>query len=189
MAYDDNQFAFASRLWWLLRYMRHEQAAVLDGGFAAYQADYPVTAVVPEAIQGNFTAIPQTGQVVDIQAVKARKNQSDVVVLDSRAHERYLGNHEPIDLVAGHIPGAMNYPWQSVTDEQGFALSQADLQTHYSDLANASEVIAYCGSGVTACVNLLALAIAGIEGSKLYSGSWSDWCSYPLDQNMEAQIN
>lgn len=188
VTYDDSQFAFASRLWWLLRYMGHEHAAVLDGGFAAYQANYPVTAIVPESVPGNFTAMPQANLVVDIQAVKMRKDQAGVVVVDSRAYERYLGNHEPIDPVAGHIPGAVNYPWQLITNEQGFALPHSDLQTHYADLSNASEVIVYCGSGVTACVNLLALEIAGLKRSKLYAGSWSDWCSYPLDQHMEAQI-
>lgn len=188
VAYDDSRLAFASRLWWLLRYLGHTHVAVLDGGFAAYQAHYPVTTVVPEVRSGEFQANPNPEQIVDIQTVKARKDQPDVALVDSRAHERYLGNHEPIDPVAGHIPGAVNYPWQAVTNENSFLLSSSELQAHYTGLENVPEVIVYCGSGVTACVNLLALEIAGIKSSKLYAGSWSDWCSYPLDQNMEAQI-
>jgi len=186
VAYDDSQLAFAARLWWLLRYLEHPQAAVLDGGFAAYQANYPVTAVIPEPRRGKFLASPQPEQLVDIQAVKRRKDQPGVVIVDSRAHDRYLGKHEPIDPVAGHIPGAVNYPWQSVTNEQGFLLSPDALNAHYAELANASDRIVYCGSGVTACVNLLALELAGIPGSKLYPGSWSDWCSYPL--NVETNV-
>lgn len=188
VAYDDSRQAFASRLWWLLRYLGHTSVAVLDGGFAAYQTHYPVTTDMPAVRSGEFqeTTIPE--QIVDIQAVKTYKDQPDVVVVDSRAYERYIGNHEPIDPVAGHIPGAVNYPWQAVTNEQGFLLTPSGLQAHYADLNRADEVIVYCGSGVTACVNLLALEIAGIKGGKLYAGSWSDWCSYALDDNMEAQV-
>lgn len=188
VAYDNSRQAFASRLWWLLRYLGHEKVAVLDGGLAAYQALYPLTTDIPEARSGEFRASPNPGQVVDIQRVKARKDRPDIKVVDSRAHERYLGNHEPIDPVAGHIPGAVNYPWQAVTNEDGFLRPSAELQVHYADLENVGEVIVYCGSGVTACVNLLALEIAGMKNGKLYAGSWSDWCSYPLDKNMEAQV-
>lgn len=188
VAYDDSRQAFAARLWWLLRYLGHTSVAILDGGFSAYQAHYPVTTDMPAVRSGEFqgTTIPE--QIVDIQAVKTYKDQPDVVVVDSRAYERYIGNHEPIDPVAGHIPGAVNYPWQAVTNEQGFLLTPSGLQAHYADLNRADEVIVYCGSGVTACVNLLALEIAGIKGGKLYAGSWSDWCSYALDDNMEAQV-
>lgn len=188
VAYDDSRQAFASRLWWLLRYLGHEKVAVLDGGLAAYQVHYPLTTDIPEVRSGEFQASPNPGQVVDIQTVKARKDRLDVKVVDSRDHERYLGNHEPIDPVTGHVPGAVNYPWQAVTNEDGFLRPSAELQAHYADLENVDEVIVYCGSGVTACVNLLALDIAGIKNSKLYAGSWSDWCSYPLDKNMEAQV-
>lgn len=188
VAYDDSRQAFASRLWWLLRYLGHEKVAVLDGGLAAYQALYPITTDIPEVRSGDFKSDPNSTKVVDIQTVKTRKNQPNVTVVDSRAHERYLGNHEPIDPVAGHIPGAVNYPWQAVTNEDGFLRPSAELQAHYADLENVGEVIVYCGSGVTACVTLLALDIAGIKNGKLYAGSWSDWCSYPLDENMEAQV-
>ncbi|WP_299405290.1 sulfurtransferase [Acaryochloris sp. IP29b_bin.148] len=189
VAYDDSRQAFASRLWWLLRYLGHKKVAVLDGGWAAYQAHYSVITDIPEVRSGKFQASPNPSQVVDIQTVKAHKDQPNVTVVDSRAYKRYLGNHEPIDPVAGHIPGAVNYPWQAVTDEQGYLLPISKLQAHYADLENVDEVIVYCGSGVTACVNLLALDIAGVTSGKLYAGSWSDWCSYPLDHQMEAQIS
>jgi thiosulfate/3-mercaptopyruvate sulfurtransferase len=189
VSYDDSRFAFAARLWWLLRYLGHEHAAVLDGGFNAYQAaGYPVTSEIPAPKLGRFTPQLQTQQVVDIQALKARKHQLGVVVVDSRTPERYLGEHEPIDPVAGHIPGAVNYPWQQVTDDRGRLLSLAALRSHWSDLTGASEILVYCGSGVTACVNLLALEAAGLCTGKLYAGSWSDWCSYLLDGQMEAQV-
>lgn len=124
--------------------------------------------------------------VVDIYAVQSRA--PEVALVDSRECDRYLGQREPIDPVAGHIPGAVNYPWQAVTDEQGYLKPAQELRQHWADL-NASEVFVYCGSGVTACVNLLALEAAGIDAGKLYAGSWSDWCSYPLNQALEAQIS
>ncbi|MBD2176957.1 sulfurtransferase [Pseudanabaena sp. FACHB-1998] len=177
IAYDDSRFAFASRLWWLLRYMGHESVAVLDGGFAGWQdQNYATSAEIPEPKMGCFIPNLQTGWVVDIQEVKSRKDLADVVLVDSREGDRYRGEREPIDPVAGHIEGAVNYPWMEVTNEQGFVLSnQGD---RWQNVQNAQEVIVYCGSGVTACVNLLSLKLAGIETAKLYAGSWSDWCSY-----------
>ena len=189
VSYDDSRFAFAARLWWLLRYLGHDRVAVLDGGFTAYQtAGYPVTSEIPAAQPGTFTPQLQPQHVVDIQTVNARKSQPDVVVVDSRTHARYLGHHEPIDPVAGHIPGAVNYPWQQITDDHGHMHSPEQLKSHWSALATAQDIFVYCGSGVTACVNLLALDIAGIGTGKLYAGSWSDWCSYPLDDQLDAQL-
>ncbi|NJR57208.1 MAG: sulfurtransferase, partial [Acaryochloris sp. CRU_2_0] len=186
IGYDDSRFAFAARLWWLLRYLGHPKVAVLNGGFSGYQAaGYPLTAETPPAKQGHFVARVQPQMVIDIHTVQSRA--SEVALVDSRDRDRYLGLREPIDRVAGHIPGAVNYPWQSVTDEQGRLKSPAELHQHWAEL-KASEVWVYCGSGVTACVNLLALEAAGIESGKLYAGSWSDWCSYPLNQTLEAQV-
>ena len=189
VSYDDSCFAFAARVWWLLRYLGHDRTAVLDGGFTAYQtAGYPITAAVPAPKTGTFTPQLQPQRVVDIHTVKAHKHQSDVVVVDARTHPRYLGHHEPIDPVAGHIPGAVNYPWQQITDDRGYIRSPEQLQFHWAALATAKDILVYCGSGVTACVNLLALEAAGINTGKLYAGSWSDWCSYPLDEQLEAQL-
>jgi thiosulfate/3-mercaptopyruvate sulfurtransferase len=177
IAYDDSRFAFAARLWWLLRYLGHEQVAVLEGGFSHWQdAGYPVTSELPIAQQGNFTYQLRSDWVVDIAAIKAA-NRSEQVLIDSREPERYRGEREPIDPVAGHIPGAINYPWQGVTDAAG-RVSLVDQQQRWADLPSDAEIVVYCGSGVTACVNLLSLSLAGIDQSKLYPGSWSDWCSY-----------
>jgi thiosulfate/3-mercaptopyruvate sulfurtransferase len=182
VAYDNSRYAFASRLWWLLRYFGHEKVAVLDGGFAAWQnVGYPVTDVVPEhKVATDITFIPkiQTDMVVDTATVKERKDLQEVVLIDSREKERYLGIREPIDKVAGHIPGAVNYPWQEVTDSAGYLLPSVEQSHRWSNLENAKEIFVYCGSGVTACVNLLSLELAGIHTGKLYAGSWSDWISY-----------
>jgi thiosulfate/3-mercaptopyruvate sulfurtransferase len=107
-----------------------------------------------------------------------RLDLSSVVLIDSRESERYRGEREPIDPIAGHIPGAVNYPWQDVTDAQGYIRSTSEQQQRWATLPQHDERIVYCGSGVTACVNLLSLEIAGMPRSQLYVGSWSDWCSH-----------
>ncbi|MDJ0708146.1 MAG: sulfurtransferase [Leptolyngbyaceae cyanobacterium MO_188.B28] len=179
VAYDDSRFAFASRLWWLLRYMGHTQIAVLDGGFKGWQAQgYPVTTAKPEAEPKVFTPKLQEGWLVDIEYVRQHKDSSHVQLIDSRSGPRYRGEQEPIDPISGSIPGAVNYFWQAVSDKDGNMRSPTDLQAHWSDLEQAEEVIVYCGSGVTACVNLLSQTLAGRPMGKLYVGGWSDWCSY-----------
>ncbi|GAB4367086.1 MAG: sulfurtransferase [Elainellaceae cyanobacterium] len=178
VVYDDSRLAFAARLWWLLRYMGYDQVAVLDGGFQGWQrAGYPISQTVPSLKDGNFVPRLRSDWVATIEDVKSRKDLPGVVLIDSREHDRYQGIREPIDPIAGHIPGAVNYPWQEVTDAEGYIHPLEMHQQRWADLATASEVIVYCGSGVTACVNALSLEIAGIS-SKLYAGSWSDWCSY-----------
>ena len=181
VAYDDSRLAFAARLWWLLRYMGHSKVALLDGGFSGWKAGgYPVTNILPEPREGNFVARLQQDLAVDIEAVKERKDLPGTVLVDSRESERYEGLREPIDPIAGHIPGAVNYPWQEVTDKTGKVRSTSEQKHRWAELEKAEEIIVYCGSGVTACVNLLSLEIAGIPDAKLYVGSWSDWCSYQL---------
>ena len=181
VAYDDSRLAFAARLWWLLRYMGHSKVALLDGGFSGWKAGgYPVTNILPEPREGNFVARLQQDLAVDIEAVKERKDLPGTVLVDSRESERYEGLREPIDPIAGHIPGAVNYPWQEVTDKTGKVRSTSEQKHRWTELEKAEEIIVYCGSGVTACVNLLSLEIAGIPNAKLYVGSWSDWCSYQL---------
>jgi thiosulfate/3-mercaptopyruvate sulfurtransferase len=179
VAYDDSRLAFAARFWWLLRYMGYDRVVVLDGGFKAWQkARYPIVQEVPSSQVGSFVPQVRTDWVVDIETVRARKDLSGVVLVDSREGDRYRGEREPIDPVAGHIPGAVNYPWQDVTEVEGYGRSPSELKQQWVALEQADEVIVYCGSGVTACVNLLALEMAGIQTGKLYAGSWSDWCSY-----------
>ncbi|NET12349.1 MAG: sulfurtransferase, partial [Okeania sp. SIO1H6] len=117
VAYDDSRFAFASRLWWLLMYMGHEKIALLDGGFSEWQKKYPITHEISTPQTGFFEPQIQSKMVLDIETVKAKKDLPEVVLVDSRDSDRYLGKHEPIDPIAGHIPGAVNYPWKQVTDE------------------------------------------------------------------------
>ncbi|NES99330.1 MAG: sulfurtransferase [Sphaerospermopsis sp. SIO1G1] len=177
--YDDSRFAFASRLWWLLRYLGHDQVVVLDGGFTGWQnSGYPVDNIIPESKVGNFSPQLKPEKVVDYNYVKTYKDSPNVVLIDSRDGDRYRGEREPIDKIAGHIPGAVNYPWKEVSDSSGFLLPQSAQLQRWEKIAADPEIIVYCGSGVTACVNLLSLEIAGISQGKLYAGSWSDWISY-----------
>jgi thiosulfate/3-mercaptopyruvate sulfurtransferase len=180
IAYDDSRFAFAARLWWLLRYYGHEQVAILDGGYGNWvKAGYPVTADrSATSTPGNFQLQIQPNWTVDIDLVKTIPDSPAHILIDSREPDRYLGNSEPIDPVAGHIPSAVNYPWQGVSTPEGFALPIEAHQQRWAAISPDLEPIVYCGSGVTACVNLFSLHLAGIAPAKLYPGSWSDWCSY-----------
>lgn len=186
VAYDDSNLAFAARLWWLLRYLGHSRVAVLNGGFAAWQAaNYPSTNEIPLTKLGQFTPNVQLGYAIDREGVEARRDIPGVVLVDSREGDRYRGEREPIDPIAGHIPGAVNYPWQDVTNAQGYIRSPLEQHQRWTNLEQAPEIVVYCGSGVTACVNLLSLELAGITTGKLYPGSWSDWCSYDPSLNQE----
>ncbi len=179
IAYDDSRFAFASRFWWLLRYLGHEKVAVLDGGFNGWlESGYPVTEIIPPNRNAKFRPQPQAHMIVDRESVKNQKALPQVALIDSRENDRYQGIREPIDKIAGHIPGALNYPWKEATDSHGYLLSQQQQSKRWSKLESNQEIMVYCGSGVTACVNLLSLELAGIRTGKLYPGSWSDWISY-----------
>ena len=179
VAYDDSRFAYAARLWWLLRYLGHNRVVVLNGGFSAWcLAGYPVTEAIEQSQGATFVPQLQPLQVVDITAVKTCSSRPRVELVDSRESDRYRGEREPIDKIAGHIPSAVNYPWQEVSDAQGYLHSAFEQRRRWEKLQQAEEILVYCGSGVTACVNLLSLEMAGIHTGKLYAGSWSDWCSY-----------
>ncbi|BAC07949.1 sulfurtransferase [Thermosynechococcus vestitus] len=179
VAYDDSRFAYAARCWWLLRWLGHDRVAVLDGGYHTYvAAGHAITSLVPPPRQGNFKPQPRPEWVVDRAAVIAAQGNPQTVIVDAREPRRYRGEIEPIDPIAGHIPGAVNYPWQAISNEQGRLKSVAELQAYWQPLAGTEQIIVYCGSGVTACVDILGLAIAGLHQTKLYAGSWSDWCSY-----------
>jgi thiosulfate/3-mercaptopyruvate sulfurtransferase len=184
VAYDDNRFAFAARLWWLLRLMGHDRVVVLDGGLSIYQAaGYATTTEKPAPRAGSFTPQIRSQLVTSLSDVQYRS--PDTLLVDSRESDRYHGEREPIDPIAGHIPGAINYPWPAVIDEVGKLRSPEFLHHYWSDIADATEAIFYCGSGVTACVNLLSMTAAGLDNGKLYVGGWSDWCSYPLDRTWQ----
>ena len=179
VAYDDSRFAFASRVWWLLRYLGHDLVGVLDGGWQGWcKQNYPTTQEIPEPRQGSFIPQLPTGWTVDIETVKVRKDLDSTILVDSRDRDRYAGEREPIDPIAGSIPGAVNSPWKLVSNEQGYFKAIAEQQQLWSFYTSADEIIVYCGSGVTACVNLLSLKLAGFDNTQLYPGGWSDWCSY-----------
>lgn len=183
VAYDSSRYAFAARLWWLLRYLGHEAVAVLDGGLPAWQQQgYALTQALPPPVELSgrqpFRAQPQPDWLIDIEALCRRQQLPGLLLIDAREPARYRGEQEPIDPVAGSIPGAVNYFWQAVSEEDGRMRRPEGLAEHWAALDRAEESIVYCGSGVTACVNLLAQAIADKPMSKLYVGGWSDWCTY-----------
>jgi thiosulfate/3-mercaptopyruvate sulfurtransferase len=179
VVYDASRFAFAARLWWMLKYLGHDQVAVLDGGWSAWQQQgLPTSIASPTPRQGQFTPHPQADWIVDIDYVRRHNDADSVLLVDSRSPERYRGEVEPIDPVAGTIPGSINYFWQDVSDGAGLMRSEAQLVQHWAGLPPDGDIITYCGSGVTACVNLLSRAIINQPMGKLYVGGWSDWCSY-----------
>ncbi|NEW07555.1 sulfurtransferase [Paenibacillus sp. SYP-B3998] len=179
IAYDDQGGAMASRLWWMLKFLGHSEVYVLDQGYSAWKAaGYPVTEEVPEVSPRTFSPKVHRSMLASMDEVKDKLGHAGTVLVDSREERRYLGLEEPIDVVAGHIPGARNYFWKGVLDESGAWRKAADQEQHFAGLRDAEEIIVYCGSGVTACPNVLALTEAGFDNVKLYSGSWSDWISW-----------
>jgi thiosulfate/3-mercaptopyruvate sulfurtransferase len=177
VAYDDSKFAFASRLWWLLRYYGHNQVSVMNGGYGAWiSAGYPVTKEQPLQRAGRFEPMVQSGWTVDID--RLRQPDPQRILIDAREADRYEGLREPIDPIAGHIPSAINSPWPEIADSQGRIWPLEKQQQRWASLDAELTKVSYCGSGVTACVNLLSMAIAEVPNILLYPGSWSDWCSY-----------
>jgi thiosulfate/3-mercaptopyruvate sulfurtransferase len=191
VAYDQDNGMFASRLWWLLRWLGHEAAAVLDGGFAKWKAEGRPTRSGDEArAPRDFTGSPRTGMTVDVNEVArlvatggaSHGADAGALLVDARAPERYRGDIEPLDKVAGHIPGAVNHFFQGNLDAAGTLRSPEDLRGRFKESVGdvrPEQIVCYCGSGVTACHNLLALEHAGLTGAKLYAGSWSEWSSDP----------
>lgn len=176
VAYDASRFAFAARFWWLLRYLGHDRVKVLDGGYGAWvAAGHPVSSDRPQRSPSLFMPRSRTDWVVNFEVVRDRP--ATAVLIDSREADRYRGEREPIDPMAGHIPGALNYPWSEVTHADGTLRSLQEQQQRWQAIADRDEIMVYCGSGVTACVNILSLEISGLS-SKLYPGSWSDWCTH-----------
>lgn len=180
IAYDNNRLAGAARLWWLLRFFGHRRVRILDGGYPAWQAaSLATTNLAPESAAGNFEAEADLSMVADYPQVVSGLDNPNIKLIDSREEPRYQGLEEPIDPVAGHIPGARCFPWQQITDDAGYIKPIDQQQQNWATLPAAKTYLVYCGSGVTACVNLLSLDIAGIKNTALYAGSWSGWCSYP----------
>ena len=186
VAYDQDAGMYASRLWWMLRWLGHDLVAVLDGGFRKWVADgNPVTDRVEPRAARVFVPHPRPGMLAplrDIEAIVASDAPGHWALLDARAGERFRGEVEPIDRVPGHIPGARNRPYLANVREDGTFRPPAELAEEFREVlaGDAPErVVNYCGSGVTACHNVLALELAGLPGTKLYAGSWSEWSSDP----------
>jgi thiosulfate/3-mercaptopyruvate sulfurtransferase len=179
VAYDQENGMFASRLWWLLRWLGHEAVAVLDGGFKKWTVEgRPVQSGATSRTARVFEGSPRADLTVDVQTVAARLGTGGPRLVDARAPERYRGDSEPIDKVGGHIPGATNHFFQWNLDEQGLFRTPEELRAKITASVGevpADQIVCYCGSGVTACHNLLAFEHAGLTGAKLYAGSWSEW--------------
>ncbi len=179
--YDNSRFAFASRLWWMLKSVGCVQVQVLNGGYTAWlESQGKVDSTIVEFCVDDVDRTDEPNefsQCLNRESMLAAQAQG-AWLIDARETERYEGLNEPIDPVAGHIPGAVNVPWQGVSDGSGRALDEYAQKALWQDIGNDEQVVVYCGSGVTACVDLLSLEIAGHTNTKLYIGSWSDWCSY-----------
>lgn len=212
VAYDDESGMNASRLWWLLRYLGHEQVFVLEDSFSTWKAEkYPVSDHQPVRVPSTFTPDVQPQMLAGVEEVRevseklvkrgagsriesgtesgsgtgadASAAHPDLpVLIDSRADDRYQGHNETLDKKAGHIPGAVNYFWKNTQHPDGSYKSADQLADHFAGLDKNRKIIVYCGSGVTACPNVLALEKAGHKNVRLYAGSWSDWISYPENQ-------
>ena len=182
VAYDDAGGMVAARLWWLLRWFGHHRVAVLDGGLQAWlAAGQALDAALPEARAATYSLALRADRV-DAQYVRQHLGQPDMVLIDARSPDRFRGENEMLDPVGGHIPGAINRFFRGNLDAHGCFKQASVLREEFGALLGAHsprQVVHQCGSGVTACVNALAMEAAGLSGSRLYAGSWSEWCADP----------
>jgi thiosulfate/3-mercaptopyruvate sulfurtransferase len=184
VVYDRNGMNYCGRLWWMLKWCGHDAVAVLDGGLQAWVSEGGATASGAEvtAAQGNFALKEPLMRLVDTQTVAAQLNQDHQTLIDARATPRYRGEVEPLDPVAGHIPGALNRPFNTNLNAHGFFKSAEQLREEFQALLgsrDASTVVHHCGSGVSAVPNVLAMEVAGLGRTGLYAGSWSEWSNTP----------
>lgn len=184
VVYDRQGSSYAARGWWLLRWLGHPEVAVLDGGLPAWQAvgGELVTGPGPATAQPPYPERPSLAGTIDADAVQARLADGSASLVDARAPDRYRGDFEPLDPVAGHIPGALNRFFKDNLEADGRFKPAARLRAEFEALLGprpADQVLHQCGSGVTACHNLLAMEVAGLAGTTLYPGSWSEWCADP----------
>lgn len=179
VVYDDSRFVFAARCWWMMRALGYKEPRLLNGGYSAWVAKGGVPETRSPSRQAVDTVPVSTlwPGCCDKEELARLQSQSALLV-DAREPARYRGEHEPIDPIAGHIPGAINLPWQSFSTDGGFFLEASALKALWADNLEARPLVLYCGSGVSACVNVLSLAVLEREDVWLYGGSWSDWCSY-----------
>jgi thiosulfate/3-mercaptopyruvate sulfurtransferase len=179
IAYDQGEGAFASRCWWLFRYLGHEQVFVLDGGFKAWkEKGLETQATIPDYGEMSYTPSFNEDMLASLEEVeRISEGKSQGILLDSRSKERYWGLEEPIDRIPGHIPNAINTPWTEGVDK-GFFHNLDKQKQRFASFDKTDHIVVYCGSGVTATPNILALLEAGFQDVKLYAGSYSDWVSY-----------
>lgn len=182
VVYDGGNAMYAGRLWWMLRWLGHDDVFVLDGGIAQWQKEGRVIDTTPRARAAtSFQASVRSGMLLNADATLAALTNPAERILDARAHERYRGDVEPVDPVAGHIPGALNRPFALNLQDGVFKPAEVLRREFEVVLAGRApgHLIHQCGSGVSACANLLAMEHAGLYGSRLYAGSWSEWCADP----------
>ncbi len=184
VTYDDAGGSMAAaRLWWLLKWLGHENVAVLDGGWQAWvHAGYPTQSGEEKREPRTFRPQPKPELFVTTEFVEQILDHPNYLILDSRTRERYLGEKEPIDPIAGHIPGAICVPYTENIHHDGCFLSKNDLRLRFKSIVGeipSDRVVFYCGSGVTAAQNILAMVHAGLGFAKLYAGSWSEWITNP----------
>jgi thiosulfate/3-mercaptopyruvate sulfurtransferase len=181
VAYDAGGDMFAARFWFLCRWIGHDAAAVLDGGFAAWNdAGYPATSQLPQArAHGSLTLRLHPEFVVDAAFVQERLGDPATRILDARAADRFAGFNETIDPVAGHIPGARNRPFKENFESDLRWKAASSLRDAFSSFGAPEHIVHQCGSGVSSAANMLAMEVAGLRGSRLYAGSWSEWISDP----------
>jgi len=176
VAYDDSGGAYAARLWWMLRSLGHEKVHVINGGWKAWSNEpRSTTTEIPTWEPTVLNVASEWTGVVDRKQIAS--DGDGMLLLDARTPERYRGEEEPIDPVAGHIPGAFNIPFAGNVGESGHFLPVEELKKRFSAASSGLEVVNYCGSGVTSCHNVLALEVIGHTDALLYPGSWSDWCT------------
>ena len=184
VAYDGSGGMYAARLWWMLRWLGHAAVQVLDGGLAAWDMaggklqGGPVAALAP----GHLTLRPALVEAVDYSGLRAGLGQAGRLIVDARAPDRFRGENETLDPVGGHIPGALNRCFRDNLAADGSFKPAEQLRLEWAGVTGgrpAAELVMQCGSGVTACHNLLALEVAGLRGAQLYPGSWSEWCAQP----------
>ena len=183
VVYDDSFGAIAVRLWWMLRWLGHDAVALLDGGLPTWQREQrAISADVLQVTPKQFVPHIRSEMVVGADAVLDASRNGSGLIVDARAEMRFIGEIEPLDPVAGHVPNAKNSPFDDNLSMAGTLMTAEELRELYGDLMDGKtpqQVIHMCGSGVTACHNILAMEIAGLTGSKLYAGSWSEWVADP----------
>lgn len=178
VVYDQKNGAIAARMWWMLKWLGHENVAVLDGGWEKWvmEGREMESASLQPVLAGDFQARADAKMIANYQDVRAKISGEGAAIFDARAYSRFAGENEPIDRVAGHIPGAVSKPFADNLRSDGTMKSRSELADRFSDATQDS--IFYCGSGVTACHNILAMESAGLGRAKLYPGSWSEWINY-----------